>query len=117
MVNAKRVEGLTHSPLSNLPTLVSLSSHNEYTFILQILLAMAIRQLRERRMRLYEHRCIQRYFKELAKLLYALLFRFAAAIGEEDEGDAVGLEIREGAVSAGKRFRGAKEDTVDAVTM
>lgn len=68
-------------------------------------------------MRLYEHGCIQRYFEELAQLLYALLFRFPAAIGKEDEGDAVGLEIREGAVGAGKGFRGAKENTVDAVTM
>lgn len=117
MVNAKRMEGLKHSPLSDLSTRLPLSPHSEYTFVLQIPLAMAIRQLGERRMRLYEHGCIERYFEELTKLLYALLFRFPAAIGEKDEGDAVGLEIREGVVGTGKGFRGAKENTVDAVTM
>lgn len=117
MVNAKRMEGLTHSPLSNFPTPLSLPSHNEYTFILVILLAMAIYQFRKRRMRLYERGCIEGYFEELAQLLYTLPFRFPAAIGDEDEGDAVALEIREGAVGAEKRFRIAKEDTIDATTM
>ena len=35
---------------------------------------MAICQLGKRRMRLYEHGCIERYFEELDELLYALLF-------------------------------------------
>ena len=56
-------------------------------------------------MRLHEHRCIEGYLKELAELLHTLLFGLAAAIGEKDEGDAVGLEIGEGAVGAGEGFR------------
>lgn len=75
---------------------------------------MAIRQLGKRRMRLHEHGCIEGHLEELAKLLHAFLLRLATAIGEENKGDAVLLEIGEGAVSAGERFRGAKEDAVNA---
>ena len=68
-------------------------------------------------MRLHEHRCVEGHVEELAKLLYAFVFRLAAAIGEEDKGDAASLEMRESAVSAGEGFRGAEEDTVDAANM
>ena len=54
---------------------------------------MAIYKLRKGCMGLYEHGGIEGYFEELAELLYAFLFRLAAAIGEEDEGNAVGLEV------------------------
>ena len=67
------MDGLTHSPLSNSPTFIPLSSHNKYAFILQTLLAMTVRQLRKGRMRLYEHRCVEGHFEELAKLLHAFL--------------------------------------------
>ena len=49
------LQGLTHSPLSDFPALVPLASHDQYAFVLQIVLAMAIRQLRKRRVRLHEH--------------------------------------------------------------
>ena len=49
--------------------------------------------------------------------MHALGFGLAAAIGEKDEGDAVGLEIGKGAVSAGEGFGGAEEDAVDAGDM
>lgn len=78
---------------------------------------MAIRHLRKRRMRLHEHGCVEGHFEELAKLLYAFLLCLTAAIGEEDKGDAVGLEMGEGAVSAREGFRGAEEDTVDTANM
>lgn len=107
-------KGLTHSPLSNFPTLIPLPSHNKYAFILQVLCAVAIRQLGKRCMRLHEYGCVEGQLEELAKLLHAFLFRLAAAIGKENEGDAMGLEIGEGAMSARERFRGAKEDAVDA---
>lgn len=73
-VECKGREGLTHSPLSNSPTSVPLPSHNECTFILQVLLATAIRQLGKRRMRLHEHRCIEGNFEKLAQLLHTLVF-------------------------------------------
>ena len=68
-------------------------------------------------MGLYEHGGIEGHFEELAELLYAFLFRLASAIGEEDEGNAVGLEIGEGAVGTGKWFGGAEENTVNTANM
>lgn len=53
--DVRELQGLTHSPLSDFPTLITLASHDEYTFILQAVLAMAIRQLRKRRMRLHKY--------------------------------------------------------------
>ena len=106
--------GLTHSPLSNFPTLFPLPSHNKYAFILQVLGTVAIRQLGKRCVRLHEHGCVEGHIEELAKLLHSFLFRLAAAIGEENEGDAMGLEIGEGAMSTREGFRRAKEDAVDA---
>lgn len=41
-------------------------------------------------------------------------FGFAAAIGEEDEGDAFGLEVAESFGGAGECGGGAEEDAVDA---
>jgi hypothetical protein len=38
----------------------------------------------------------------------------AAAIGEEDEGDVVGLEVCQGAVCAWERVGAAKEDAIYA---
>jgi len=41
-------------------------------------------------------------------------FGFAAAVGEEDEGDSLGLEVAEGFCGAGEGGGGAEEDSVDA---
>ena len=68
-------------------------------------------------MGLYEHGGIEGYFEELAELLYTFLFRLAAAIGEEDEGNTVGLEVGKGAVGAGERFGGAEENAVDTANV
>ena len=68
-------------------------------------------------MGLYEHGGVEGYFEELAELLYAFPFRLAAAIGEEDEGNVVGLEVGEGAVGAGEWFGGAEKDTVDTANV
>ena len=68
-------------------------------------------------MGLYEHGSIERYFEELNELLHPFLFRLAAAIGKEDERNAVGLEAGEGAVGAGEWFGGAKENTVDTANV
>ena len=74
MMNAGEWRALTHSPLSNSPTFIPVPSYNEYTFVLQVLLAVTVRQLGKRRMRLDEHRCIEGHLEELAELLHAFLF-------------------------------------------
>ena len=73
MVKAEILIGLTHSPLSNSPTFLPLSSHKKYTFVFQVVLAIANRQLRKRRMRLHEHGCIEGNFEELAQLFHTFL--------------------------------------------
>lgn len=50
----------------------------------------------------------------MAEFLDACGFAFPAAVGEEDEGDAVGLEVGEGAGGSGEGGRAAEEDAIDA---
>lgn len=41
----------------------------------------------------------------------------AAAVGEQDEGDALGLEVGERVGCAWDRVRAAEKDAIDAVTL
>lgn len=52
--------------------------------------------------------------EETAEFRDSVVFMLAAAIGEEDEGDAEALEESEGFASARERAGGAKKDAVDA---
>lgn len=47
-------------------------------------------------MALHEHARVERDAEELAEITDALGLVLAAAIGEEDKGDAVGLEVGQG---------------------
>lgn len=64
---------------------------------------------------LNEHGRVERDLQLLAQLGHSFRFVFAAAIGEQDEGDALALEVREGLVGARERVGAAKEDAIDAV--
>ena len=65
-------------------------------------------------MALYEETCVQWHSKTLAELRDTVGFMLAAAVGEEDEGDVVRLEIAEGFLSAWERFRAPDQDAIDA---
>ena len=64
-------------------------------------------------MALHEHADIERDFEALAELFHPLRFALAAAIGEQDEGYALLLEVRKCFVGARKGVGAAKEDAVD----
>ena len=64
---------------------------------------------------MHEHVDVERDVEMSAEIGYALGFRLAAAVGEEDERDAVSLEVAEGGGSSGKRGGAAEEDAIDAV--
>ena len=49
----------------------------------------------------------------VANFLDSLSLAFTAAIGQEDEGNALFLEIAEGLAGAGKRVGAAEEDAID----
>ncbi len=49
----------------------------------------------------------------VANFLDSLSLALTAAIGEEDEGNALFLEIAEGFASAGKGIGAAEEDAID----
>ena len=53
-------------------------------------------------MALDEHVCIQWDVEAFADVVHALGFGFAAAVCEEDERDALGLEVGEGTAGVGK---------------
>lgn len=64
-------------------------------------------------MALHKHACIEGDGEEVAEIADALGLVLAAAIGEEDEGDAVSLEVGEGFGGVGKGSGGAEEDAVN----
>ena len=53
-------------------------------------------------MALHEHARVERDFEEATKIAHAFGLVLAAAIGEEDEGDMVALEVGEGFGSVGE---------------
>ena len=65
-------------------------------------------------MALHEHVHVEGHVEVPAEIGYALRFALAPAVGEEDEGDAVGLEVAEGGCGAGERRGAAEEDAIDA---
>lgn len=64
-------------------------------------------------MALHEHARVERDAEELAEITDALGLVLAAAIGEEDEGDAVGLEVGQSFGGVRQGSGGAEEDAVD----
>ena len=64
-------------------------------------------------MALYEHADVKGHFEAIADFLDSLRFGFTAAIREEDEGNAMLLEIAEGFAGAGKGTGAAEEDAID----
>ena len=64
-------------------------------------------------MALYEHADVEGYFEMVAEFLDSLRLAFTAAIGEEDERNALFLEIAEGLAGAGKGVGAAEEDAID----
>ena len=64
-------------------------------------------------MALYEHADVEGHLEIVADFLDSLRFAFTAAICEEDERNALFLEIAEGFAGAGKGIGAAKEDTID----
>lgn len=65
-------------------------------------------------MALHKHFCVQGDLEAAAEFFDARGFGFSAAVGEEDEGDAVGAEVGEGVVGAGEGGAAAEEDAVNA---
>ena len=64
-------------------------------------------------MALDEHAHIEGHFEVIANFLDSLRFGFTTAIGEEDEGNAMLLEIAKGFAGAGKGIGAAEEDAID----
>ena len=64
-------------------------------------------------MALYEHADVQGHFEMVGDFLDSLSLALPAAIGEEDEGNALFLEIAEGFASTGKGIGAAEEDAID----
>lgn len=65
-------------------------------------------------MALHEHGRVERHLQLLAQLGHALRLVLAAAVGEQDERDALALEVRERLVRARERVGAAEEDAIDA---
>ena len=110
--------GYGGSPLSYVPAFIAVATDDEDVFLFQRcgirVGGWGVDELGEGRVALHEHACVERHVEEAAELVHALGFVFAAAIGEEDEGDVVGLEVGEGGVGAREGGGGAEEDAVDA---
>ena len=66
-------------------------------------------------MALHKHVDVERDFQYITELIHTALFKLAPAIGKEDEGDAVGLEVGEGFSGARERFGAAEKDAIDTV--
>ena len=64
-------------------------------------------------MALYEHAYVEGHFEAIADFLNSLRFGFTTAIREEDEGNAMLLEIAKGFAGAGKGIGAAEEDAID----
>jgi hypothetical protein len=64
--------------------------------------------------RLHEHALVHGDLQLVGDFGDALFFGLAAAIGEEDEGYALFLEVGEGLAGGGDRRGGAEEDAIDA---
>ena len=113
MVFSRRVSG-SRSGRANIlllryfPAHIAISSHDKDTLILQGFLAIvAVDQLGKGCMALYKEVRVQWHIKALTELRDTIGFMLAAAVGEEDEGDVVGLEITEGFLSARERLGAA----------
>lgn len=65
-------------------------------------------------MTLYDHGRVQLDVKLLADLRYSLCFVLSAAVGEQDKWDPLVFQEGQGFRGSGERFRGSKEDTVNA---
>ena len=89
--------------------LVSFAPYDEDAFVF-----IFADKLGERCMALYEHAHVEGHFETIADFLDSLRFGFTAAIREEDEGNALFLEIAEGFAGAGKGIRAAEEDAINA---
>nr|POE90067.1 hypothetical protein CFP56_20534 [Quercus suber] len=76
-------------------------------------LVFVLREIGKGSVGLDEHVHVQRDVEFLREMCHALLLRDPAAIGEEDEGDAFLLQVREGFLGAREGRRGAHEDAVD----
>lgn len=63
---------------------------------------------------LYDQGCVEVDVEFRGEVGDALCFAFAAAVGEEDEGDSFALQVLEGFGGAGERGGGTEEDAVDA---
>ena len=74
---------------------------NACVFQRRLVLA-AVHEVREGGVALHEEAGVQRDAEAVRELGDAVGFGFAAAVGEQEEGDAVGLEVLEGALGAGK---------------
>jgi len=64
---------------------------------------------------LHQHAHVQTYTELLRQVVHALLLGLAAAIGEEEEGDALLLKVGERFMGAWKGIGGTDEDTINAV--
>ncbi len=64
-------------------------------------------------MALYEHADVEGYFEIVTDFLDPLRFAFTTAIGEENEGNSLFLEIAKRFAGAGKGIGATKEDAID----
>ena len=66
---------------------------------------------------MYEHADVEGHFEMATDFLDSLRLAFTAAIGEEDEGNALFLEIAKGFAGAGKGIGAAEEDAIDTADL
>jgi hypothetical protein len=94
-------EGRALLLLSYFSAHVAVAAHDEDAFVLQGFLALgAVDELREGRVALHEEVGVEGDAEAGAELGDALGFVLAAAVGEEEEGDVVRLEVVEGFAGA-----------------
>ena len=99
----------------NTAAAVAMPARDQHAGVPQRRLARgAVHQVRERRVALHEEARVEGDAEAVGQLRDAGGLGLAAAVGEQDEGDALRLEVLQGARGAGEGLGAAEEDTVDA---
>lgn len=98
------IDGAEHFLLLRyFPAHIAVAAHDEDAFVLEGFLALgAVDELRKGGVALHEEVGVEGDAEAGAELGDAVGFVLAAAVGKEDEGDAVGLEVLEGFAGAGE---------------
>jgi hypothetical protein len=93
--------------LSDLPAIVAFATNNQHVFV------FVFDHVSKGRMALYEYARIDGYVQFAAKFGHTLRLTLSTAVGKENEGDSLRLEICKGLVSARKRIRAPQEHSIN----